>query len=119
MIALGKTAVLASMILGACFNPLAAQETSRDVAFVETVTGRVVAFASGVPTLLGPLDVYGRFYRDCISGGYIADIQQIVCQNRCCSWHFIRMGLRERFRRAASPDGFRLRALKAHQSSVR
>jgi hypothetical protein len=35
---------------------------------VETVTGRVVAFASGVPTLLGPLDVYGRFYRDCISG---------------------------------------------------
>jgi len=38
---------------------------------VETVTGRVVAFASGVPTLLGPLDVYGRFYRDCISGGYM------------------------------------------------
>ncbi len=47
MIALGKTAVLTSMILGACFNPLAAQETSRDVAFVETVTGRVIAFASG------------------------------------------------------------------------
>ena len=57
MIALGKTAVLASMILGACFNPLAAQETSRDVAFVETVTGRVIAFASGTPALLGPLDV--------------------------------------------------------------
>ena len=54
---LGKTAVLASMIFGACFNPLAAQETSRDVAFVETVTGRVVAFASGTPALLGPLDV--------------------------------------------------------------
>jgi hypothetical protein len=34
-----------------------AQEASRDVAFVETVTGRVVAFASGAPTLLGPLDV--------------------------------------------------------------
>ena len=57
MIALGKTAVLTSMILGACFNPLAAQETSRDVAFVETVTGRVIAFASGTPALLGPLDV--------------------------------------------------------------
>ena len=57
MIALGKTAVLTSMILGACFNPLAAQETSRDVAFVETVTGRVIAFASGTPVLLGPLDV--------------------------------------------------------------
>ena len=37
--------------------PLAAQEASRDVAFVETVTGRVVAFASGTPALLGPLDV--------------------------------------------------------------
>jgi hypothetical protein len=37
--------------------PLAAQESSRDVAFVETVTGRVVAFASGSPALLGPLDV--------------------------------------------------------------
>jgi hypothetical protein len=37
--------------------PLEAQEASRDVAFVEMVTGRVVAFASGTPTLLGPLDV--------------------------------------------------------------
>ena len=57
MIALGKTAVFASMILGSCLNPLAAQEASRDVAFVETVTGRVVAFASGAPTLLGPSEV--------------------------------------------------------------
>ena len=57
MIAFGKTEVLASMILGSCFNPLAAQEASPDVAFVETVTGRVVALASGAPTLLGPLDV--------------------------------------------------------------
>jgi hypothetical protein len=38
-------------------TPLAAQEASRDVAFVEMVTGRVVAFASGAPTLLGALDV--------------------------------------------------------------
>jgi hypothetical protein len=57
MIALGKTAVFASMILGSCLNPLAAQEASRDVAFVETVTGRVVAFASGAPTLLSPSEV--------------------------------------------------------------
>ena len=57
MIALGKTAVFASIILGSCFNPLAAQEAPGDVAFVETVTGRAVALVSGRPTLLGPLDV--------------------------------------------------------------
>jgi hypothetical protein len=33
--------------------PLAAQEASRDVAFVEAVTGRVVAFASGTPRPIG------------------------------------------------------------------
>jgi hypothetical protein len=37
--------------------PLAAQEASRDVAFVEAATGKVVALASGAPALLGPLDV--------------------------------------------------------------
>jgi hypothetical protein len=37
-------------------SPLAAQEASRDVAFVEAATGRVVALASGAPTLLGQLD---------------------------------------------------------------
>ena len=37
--------------------PLAAQEASRDVAFVEAATGRVVALASGATALLGPLDV--------------------------------------------------------------
>ncbi len=57
MIALRKTALFASMILGSCLNPLAAQEASPDIAFVENVTGRVVAFVSGRPTLLGPLDV--------------------------------------------------------------
>ena len=57
MLALGKTVVLASMILGSCLNPSAAQEASSDVAFVETVTGRVVAFASGAPTLLSPSEV--------------------------------------------------------------
>ena len=58
MIALGKTAVFASMILGSCLNPLAAQEASSDVAFVETVTGQAVALVSGRPTLAGPLDDY-------------------------------------------------------------
>jgi hypothetical protein len=42
MLALGKSAVLASMVLGSCLNPLAAQEASPDVAFVETITGRAV-----------------------------------------------------------------------------
>ena len=37
--------------------PLAAQEASRDVAFVEAATGRVVALGPGAPALLGPLDV--------------------------------------------------------------
>jgi hypothetical protein len=36
--------------------PLAAEEVTRDVAFVEAATGRVVALASGSPRLLGPLD---------------------------------------------------------------
>ena len=57
MLALGKTAVLASMILGSCLNPLAAQEASSDVAFVETVTGQAVALVSGRPTLLGSSEV--------------------------------------------------------------
>ena len=53
----GKTAVVASIIFGVCLTPLAAQEASRDVAFVEAVSGRVVAFASGTAALLRPLDV--------------------------------------------------------------
>jgi hypothetical protein len=48
-------AALASMVWG--LAPLSAQEALREVAFVEAVTGRVVALASGAPTLLGPLDV--------------------------------------------------------------
>jgi hypothetical protein len=46
---------VAFMVWG--FAPLAAQEASRDVAFVEAATGRVVALASGAPALLGPLDI--------------------------------------------------------------
>ena len=53
----GKAAVVASIIFGACLTPLEAQEAPRDVAFVEAVSGRVVAFATGTPALLGPLDV--------------------------------------------------------------
>ena len=63
MLALGKTAVLASMILGSCLNPLAAQEASSDVAFVETVTGQAVALVSGRPTLLGPSEVITNLTR--------------------------------------------------------
>ncbi len=52
-----KAAVIVSMIWGTCGAfPLAAEERSSDVAFVEAVTGRVVAFVSGAPSLLGPLD---------------------------------------------------------------
>ena len=57
MLTLGKTVVLASMILSSCLNPSAAQEASSDVAFVETVTGQAVALVSGRPALLGPSEV--------------------------------------------------------------
>ena len=50
-----SVAVVVSIVWG--LDPLAAQEASRDVAFVEAVTGRVVAFGSGAPALLEPLDV--------------------------------------------------------------
>ena len=50
-----SAAAFASMVWG--LAPLGAQEALREVAFVEAVTGRGVALASGVPTLLGPLDV--------------------------------------------------------------
>jgi len=51
----GAALVVVSMVWGLAH--LAAQEASRDVAFVESVTGRVVAFTSGAPALLSPLDV--------------------------------------------------------------
>ena len=47
--------VFVSMVYG--LSPLGAQEALPEVAFVEAVTGRAVALASGAPTLLGPLDV--------------------------------------------------------------
>jgi hypothetical protein len=47
--------VVVSMVYG--LAPLGAQESLREVAFVEAVTGRAVALASGTPTLLEPLDV--------------------------------------------------------------
>src|SRR4051812_8182426 len=50
-----SVAVVVSMVWG--LDPLAPQEASREVAFVEAVTGRVVAFGSGAPALLDPLDV--------------------------------------------------------------
>ena len=48
-----SVAVVVSMVWG--LAPLGAQEV--DVAHVESVTGKVVARASGAPTLLDPLDV--------------------------------------------------------------
>jgi hypothetical protein len=57
MLALGKSAVFASMILASCLNPLAAQEAFSDVAFVENLTGQAVALVSGRPTLLGASEV--------------------------------------------------------------
>jgi hypothetical protein len=53
--ALVAVALFGSACIGV--TPSAAQETPRDIAFVEAVSGRVVAFASGAPTLLGALDV--------------------------------------------------------------
>ena len=63
-----SVAVVVSMVWG--LDPLAAQEASRDVAFVEAVTGRVVAFGSGAPALLDPLDVItDRTRVDLLAGG--------------------------------------------------
>ena len=45
-------------------------------------------------------------------GGYIAEIQQAVCQNNCCPDHLLRMGFRERLRGPAGANGFRARALR-------
>ena len=53
-------AAVAIALIGSAWvglTSLDAQEASREVAFVEAVTGRVVAVAHGSPALLGPLDV--------------------------------------------------------------
>jgi hypothetical protein len=44
-------------ILALMAGPSAAQETAADVAYVAEVSGRVVAFAQGKPTLLDALDI--------------------------------------------------------------
>jgi hypothetical protein len=56
-----RTAVLLSAALSTVcvLSPLAAQETATDVAYVEAVSGRVVAFAHGAPALVDTLDVIG------------------------------------------------------------
>jgi len=53
--------VLSTVGLGAGFvtGPAVAQQAAADVAYVETVSGRVVAFARGAPVLLSNLDVIG------------------------------------------------------------
>jgi hypothetical protein len=75
-----KAAIAIGFIGGAWLGvaPLAAQEASRDVAFVETVTGRVVAFASGTPALLGPLDVIADRTRVDV----LADSELRLCEYR-------------------------------------
>jgi hypothetical protein len=109
MIALGKTAFLASMILNACFNPLAAQEASRDVAFVETVTGRVVVFASGAPTLLGPLDVI----TDRTRVDVLANSELRLCQYRTSRF----LTVKGPARIIVSADGVKVEAGKAVEMS--
>jgi hypothetical protein len=54
-----KAAVAIALIgsAGVGLTSLEAQEAAREVAFVEAVTGRVVAVVHGSPALLGPLDV--------------------------------------------------------------
>ena len=59
---LSRAAVVSSIIgLGAFFglSPSAAQEPATDVAYVEAVSGRVVATVRGTPTLLDTTDVIG------------------------------------------------------------
>lgn len=53
--------VLSTVGPGASFvtGPAVAQQAAADVAYVETVSGRVVAFARGAPVLLSNLDVIG------------------------------------------------------------
>ena len=53
-----RAAVVFATVLGAFsgFSPLAAQEAVTDVAYVEAVRGRVVAFARGSPILVDTLD---------------------------------------------------------------
>jgi hypothetical protein len=55
-------AVVFSMVLGALsgLSPSAAQEAVIDVAYVDTVSGRVVAFTRGALSLAGPLDAVSQ-----------------------------------------------------------
>jgi hypothetical protein len=57
MISPSAAAAVAVALMVWGLAPLEAQEASRDVAFVEAATGRVVALASGAAALLDPLDV--------------------------------------------------------------
>jgi hypothetical protein len=54
-----RAVVVVSAILGggSGLSPLEAKEAATDVAYVEAVTGRVVAFAQGAPVLVDTLDV--------------------------------------------------------------
>jgi hypothetical protein len=54
-----RPAVVLATVLGVFsgLSPLAAQEAATDVAYVEAVRGRVIAFARGTPILVDTLDI--------------------------------------------------------------
>jgi hypothetical protein len=54
-----KALVISAAVLsaGSGLSPLAAQEAATDVAYIEAVSGRVVAFARGAPALVDALDI--------------------------------------------------------------
>jgi hypothetical protein len=71
--------VVSTLILGPGLGVSAAQEAATtDVAFVETVRGRVIAFARGTPVLLSALDVIGDRTRIDL----LADSELSVCHHR-------------------------------------
>ena len=70
--------IILSSFLGPGLGVSAAQEAATDVAYVETVRGRVIAFARGTPVLLSALDVIGDQTRIDL----LADSELYVCHHR-------------------------------------
>jgi hypothetical protein len=70
--------VVSTLILGPGLAVSAAQEAATNVAYVETIRGRVVAFARGTPVLLSALDVIGDRTRIDL----LADSELSVCHHR-------------------------------------
>jgi hypothetical protein len=70
--------IVLSSFLGPGLGVSAAQEAATDVAYVETVRGRAIAFARGTPVLLSALDVIGEQTRIDL----LADSELCVCHHR-------------------------------------